>query len=585
MSKKWLGFAAAGTSVAMLLTACGGGGGDQGGGDVSVDDSAITSIVDESTEQGGTLQFAHSDQFDSLDPGNTYYAANWDFTRLYARTLVTYAQAPGEEGLELVPDLAEDLGKVSNDGLTWTYTLKEGLKYEDGSPITSEDIAYAVARSNYAPDIINKGPTYFNLHLEAGDYAGPYEDEDLDNFEGVSTPDERTIEFHLKEPFAEFDYLAAMPQTAPVPADADTGDQYQTEVVSSGPYKFEEPWNPGQQLNLVRNEEYDPETDPLTRNRPDRIEVQWKQEENDRDNRLINGDLHTDIAGLGVEASARQNILRDEELSANADNPQTGFLLYFAINPNVKPFDNKACREAILYGADKNALQGAWGGSVAGDIATSMLPPSIPGYQEIDPYGTPGQSGSEEDVNRALEECGMPDGFSTNIAYRSDRDKEKKAAEALQQALQQYGIETQLKGYPAGSYTSEQAGSPEFVKREELGIMAYGWGADWPSGYGFLQQIMHGDAIKPAGNSNLSELDDPEVNQLLDDAAQTESAEEREEMYAQVDALAMDSATFLPYLNQKALLFRPQELTNVYFSEAYKMYDYSALGLESGAQN
>ncbi|GAA1770667.1 MULTISPECIES: ABC transporter substrate-binding protein [Streptomonospora] len=582
MSKKWLGLAAAGTSVAMLLTACGGGGGNDNGGssDISVDDSAISSIVDKSTEQGGTLKYAHSDQFDSLDPGNTYYAANWDFTRYYARTLVTYPQKPGDKGQEPIPDMATDLGEVSDDGLTWTYTLKKGLKFQDGSKITSEDVKYAIARSNFAPEVLNKGPNYFFQLLDAGGYEGPYKDDNLDNFKGVTTPDDRTIEFHLKKPFAEFDYLAAMPQTAPVPADADTGDQYQTNVVSSGPYKFESEWTPGQQLNLVRNEEYDPETDPLTRNRPDKVQVQFKQEENDRDKRLINGDLHVDVAGLGVEASARQDILRSEELKANADNPQTGFLLYFAINPNVKPFDKKACREAILYAADKTAMQGAWGGSIAGDIATNMLPPSIPGYKDIDPYGTKGHKGSKKKTEAALEECGMPDGFSTNISYRSDRDKEKKTAEALQQALQKYGIKTDLKGYPAGTYTSEQAGSPEFVKREELGIIAYGWGADWPSGYGFMSQIMHGDSIKPAGNSNLSELDDPEVNELLDEAAVTEEPAAREKIYADVNALAMESATFLPYLNQKALLYRPESLSNVYFSEAYKMYDYSALGLE-----
>ncbi|MDA8369467.1 MAG: ABC transporter substrate-binding protein [Nocardiopsaceae bacterium] len=578
MSKKWLGLAAATTSAAMLLTSCGGGG-DGGGGTEAEFDAGTTSIVNPSDEQGGTLKFAHSDQFDSLDPGNTYYAANWSFTRFYARSLVTYAQQPGEEGLELVPDLAEDLGEVSDDGLTWTYTLKEGLKFEDGTPITAEDVKYAVARSNFAPDIINKGPVYFSQLLDAGDYEGPYEDEDLDNFTGIETPDERTIEFKLKEPFSEFDYVAAMPQTSPVPADADTGDQYQTQVVSNGPYKFESEWTPGKTLNLVRNEEYDPETDPLTRNRPDKIEVAFKQEENDRDNRLMSGDLHMDVAGLGLEAAARGKILRDENLKAQADNPQTGFKLYFAINPNVEPFDDKACREAVLYGADKTAMQAAWGGEVGGDIATNMLPPSTPGFTEIDPYGTPEHKGDPDKVAESLEACGQEDGFDTKISYRSDRDKEKKAAEALQQALAEYGINAELKGYEAGTYTSEQAGSPAFVEKEELGIMAYGWGSDWPSGYGFFQQIVHGDSIKGAGNSNLSELDDPEINELLDEAAVTDDPAQREEMYAEVDALAMDSATLLPYLDQKALLFRPENVTNVFFGESFKMYDYSAMGL------
>ncbi|MFC3995887.1 ABC transporter substrate-binding protein [Nocardiopsis sediminis] len=581
MTSKWLCPAAAGTAVVLTLTACGNGGGSGSSSDAEFD-AGTTSIVNASDEQGGTLRFAHSDELDSMDPGNTYYAANWDFTRFYARTLVTYTQEPGEEGLELVPDLAEDLGQVSDDGLTWTYTLKEGLTFENGDPITSEHIKYAVARSNYAPDIINKGPTYFNQLLDSEDYDGPYEDDDLGNFTGVETPDDRTVVFHLKEPFAEFDYLTAMSQTSPVPADADTGDQYQTQVVASGPYRFESEWTPGEPLVLVRNEEYDPESDPIVRNRPDQIEVQWKQEENDRDNRLLSGDLDVDVSGLGVEAAARGRILRDENLRAQADNPLSGFKLYFAINPNVAPFDDKACREAILYAADKTTMQAAWGGEVGGDIATTMLPPGIPGYQEADPYATPDNAGDPARVEESLEECGQPDGFATNISYRSDRDKEKKAAEALQQALAEYGIETQLKGYEAGTYTSEQAGSPAFVEREELGIMAYGWGADWPSGYGFLQQIMHGDSIKDAGNSNLSELDDPEVNDLLDEAAQEPDAAAREELYAQIDAAAMDSATFLPYLDQKTLLYRPENVTNVYVHQNFKMYDYSAMGV---AQN
>ncbi|MBV2367005.1 ABC transporter substrate-binding protein [Streptomonospora nanhaiensis] len=574
------GAAAAGAAAVLLLSACSGGGGDDdGAGGEAARDMGVEEIVRPSDEQGGTLRFAHSDEFDSVDPGDTYYAASLNFSRFYARTLVTYAQAPGEAGQELVPDLAEDLGQVSEDGLTWTYTLKEGLRFEDGTPITSEDVKYAVARSNYALDVLSKGPKYFNQYLDAGDYAGPYEDDNLDNFEGITTPDDRTIEFHLKEPFAEFDYLAAMPQTAPVPADADTGDQYFTQVVSSGPYRWEDGYTAGQGGSLVRNEEYDPDTDPLTRNRPDRIEFQVKQEANDLDQRLLSGEVHVDAAGAGVQTAARATILQNEQHLANSDNPLTAFTRYFVISPSVEPFDDKACREAIMYAADKVAIQTGYGGPTAGEIATSLYPPTVPGYEQIDPYGTPDHEGDPDLVRQKLEECGHPDGFSTNISVRSDRDYEVAAGEALQQTLREYGIETEIKGYPAGSYTSEQAGSPDFVAEEELGIMIYAWGPDWNSGFGFFSQILHGDAIAESGNSNLAELDEPEINSLIDEAIRTEDAAAREEIYREVDRLAMETATMLPTVTIKALLYRPESLTNVYVTPAWDMYDYSALGV------
>ena len=84
---------------------------------------------------------------DSFDPGDTYYGYSWNLVRNYARTLVMFKPAPGKQGLELVPDLATDLGKSSDGGKTWTYTIQKGLKYEDGSPITTKDIAYAVSRN------------------------------------------------------------------------------------------------------------------------------------------------------------------------------------------------------------------------------------------------------------------------------------------------------------------------------------------------------------------------------------------------------------------------------------------------------
>ena len=254
-----------------------------------------------------------------MDPGDTYYAFNWNFTRLYARPLTTFKPAAGKAGLELVPDLAEALGEVSADGLTWTYKLKQGITYDDGTPVTSKDVKYAIARSNYTDELIN-GPKYFQQYLDAGDYAGPYKDKNLDDFTGIETPDDPTIVFKLKAPFSEFDFLVSNPQSAPVPQAKDKGLQYQAAVASTGPYKMES-HEVGKSLVLVKNDKWDPATDKNRKQLADRIEVQFKVDANDIDQRLLNGQADVDLGGTGVQAQARATLLQDEQAEGERRQP------------------------------------------------------------------------------------------------------------------------------------------------------------------------------------------------------------------------------------------------------------------------
>ena len=190
-------------------------------------DAGLTSIVNQTDKKGGTVTFEHSSGPDSLDPGNTYYGWVQNFSRLYGRSLVTFQPAAGKDSLKVVPDLATSLGKSSPDAKTWTYTLRKGVKYEDGTEVTSKDVKYAVERSNFAPEALSNGPTYFKAYLDGGDkYKGPYKDKSPEGLKSIETPDDYTIVFHLNKPFADMDYLAAFSQTAPVPQKADKGASY-----------------------------------------------------------------------------------------------------------------------------------------------------------------------------------------------------------------------------------------------------------------------------------------------------------------------------------------------------------------------
>jgi peptide/nickel transport system substrate-binding protein len=479
-----------------------------------------------------------------------------------------------------VPDLAQNLGKSSDGGKTWTYKLRPGLKYEDGTPITSKDVKYAVARSLDKEVLVN-GPTYFNDFLDLQGYKGPFKAKDKGaGLKAIDTPDDQTIVFHLKKAFAGFDYFAQLPSTAPVPAAKDTGTNYKSHVLSSGPYMFKTV-QPGKQYVLVRNPNWDPSTDPMRKALPDEIDVALKQNQDDIDNRLLAGQLDVDVAGTGVAAQTQGKILADPKLKANADNPIGLRTYYISVNSDVAPLDNVDCRIAVQYATNKVSIQRAFGGNTGGAIATNMMPPTIQGAQQFNLY-PPGSdnTGDIAKAKDALSKCGHPNGFSTTMAFRADRPKEVAWAQAEQQALQRVGIQLTLKGFPSGDYYKLYAGKPDYAKSNNLGLMTNGWGADWPDGFGFISQIVDSRTIRPGGgNYNLS-VKDPSVDQMLDKAITVADAGTRNQAFVDVDKKVMQDAFVVPVVWSKGLFYRPTTITNVFFNPAFGMYDYTALGVK-----
>ncbi len=543
-----------------------------------------TAIVNPSTKTGGTLTFADSSTPDSFDPGNTYYAWTWNFSRLYATPLVTYKSCPGSCGNQLTPGIATSLGTASADGLVWTFHLKQGLKFEDGTPVTAADVKYAVERT-YDRSVLPNGPNYYSTLLADPTYPGPYKDKAKDKLglTSVTTPDQYTIQFHLQKPFPDFNYVAAIPQTAPVPPAKDTGANYQLHPLSTGPYMFSS-YQLNKQATLVKNPNWTQAEDPEAKQLADKVVINLNQNADDIDNRLLAGDIDIDAAGTGVQAAARAKILSSPSLQKNADDALSGFLWFAYLNTKVAPMNNVACRQAIEYAANKTDLQTAYGGPYAGGaIASTVMPPNIVGFQKFDYYNALTQpTGDLTSAKNALKTCGHPNGFSTGIAYRSDRPKEVQAAQALQAALGKVGITLQLHGYPSGTYYTNFAGSPNYVHQHNLGIAMGGWAADWPDGYGFLDQISNGNTIVPAGNTNVAEINVPEINNMFSQATSpTLSTAERTAIWPKIDQAIMKQAAILPEVYAKSLLYRNPAVTNVYVHAYYGMYNYAVLGATS----
>jgi len=554
--------------------------------------AALTSVVNPSTKTGGTLNFVSSSDVDSFDGTRAYYANTWDMQRLFDRGLMAYDSKPGAGGAKVVPDLATAPGQVSADGKTVTYTLRDGIKFQDGTPITSKDIKYGIERS-FSSDVLTGGPTYASDLLsgyEGQTYPGVYKDTDPNKLglKAVETPDDKTIVFHLNKAFADWDYIMALPLSTPVPEKVDQdpatgGAKYQYHVVATGPYMFQS-YDPGKSVVWVKNPNWDKSSDPIRSQLVDKIVLTQGLDPDEMDKRLQSGAADIEVEGTGVQATLQAKILTDASVKKNADDPITGFTRYFAINTQVPELQNVDCRKAIEYAADKVALQTARGGPIGGgQIATTMSPPTLVGYQAANPY--PSGADNTGDLTQAkaeLVKCGKPSGFHTNIAT-TNKGKAPKVAAALQQALARVGIQADVQQFDASSYYSTTIGTPSNVHAKDLGIMEAGWGADWPAGYGFYSSIVDGRKIlTQGGNSNYAEENNPQVNALLDKLATDPSADNRAQYTAQIDQLVMGDAVMLPFTYDSALVYRNPRVTNVYITNAFGIYDFVSMGVSDG---
>ncbi|MFJ2741475.1 ABC transporter substrate-binding protein [Streptomyces sp. NPDC087440] len=579
--------AGAAVVVAALMTtaACGGGGdkkdeGKSGGKAAGFNAATGDKIANPSTKAGGTLKMISKQDLDSADPQRQYYGMAWDFSRFYSRQLVTYAAKPGNASAELVPDLAKANGKITNGGKTYTYELKDGIAWEDGTPITSKDIKYGISRL-WAKEAITGGPSYLVQALDPGakpKYQGPYKDKTSDGPAGIETPNDKTIVFNLATPNVDFEQMLAMPAGSPVKKEKDTGAKYQLKPFSSGPYKFES-YSPKKSISLVRNDKWKKETDTVRAALPDKVTVTVNPNMEALDKLLIKGDYDVDMNGTGLTQSGRIAALQKHK--DNVDNIQTSFTRYVDMAP-VGPLTNVACRKAVIYATDFKSLQEVRGGEEAGGpLATTMLPTTIKGYDDYDPYGVKARGG-KPDVAKAKEQlkaCNQPNGFKTKISARSNNTGEKETAEALQQSLKAVNIQAEVEVID-GAESASITGSPTVVKQRGLGLIMTGWGPDFPTGQGFSQPLIDGRFIAATGNYNGSETNDPAINKMFDDALKATDPDKAAEFYKQINHKTADIAAQMPFLYEKNFSWRSSRLTNVYSSTAYNgRYDYASLGV------
>lgn len=496
------------------------------------------------TAKGGDLTILTSGTEMDMDPGKSQGLAITSLG-LVARRLTTWKIQP-DATPEVVPDLATDTGTPSEDGKTWTFTLKDGVTFEDGTPITSKDIKYGIERS-FAKEL-SGGLSYHKTLLKGADkYAGPFDGKELDSIE---TPDDKTIVFHLNEAFGDWPWIASMPAFTPVPKDKDKPAEYGNAPVASGPYRVESN-TPGTSMVLKRNDNWNQDTDKVRTAGPDTITFKMSQDPTVAAQSLISDSSEAqtsfgaDFIPAAQLAQAQKNPSAKSRLVTSGD----GALKYLAIN--TERISDADVRKALNYAVDKNAVRIASGGEISGSFASTLISPGIPGRQEYNLYEAP-DSGDAEKAKQLLE--GKDVGTLT-LLTRNDPISSAQA-QAISQSLSKAGVKVRIKAEDTNSFSADATqGEGDY----DLALSS--WQPDFPSANANIEPLFASSQIGN-GNYNISRYSNPKVDDMISKATHTIDDNEAQKLWAEVDKAIMEDAPVVPLMYTKNSFMHGSKVEN-----------------------
>lgn len=485
---------------------------------------------------GGTLTIYTNSEEMGFDPATSQSLAITSLG-LTARRLTawnTSADAP----TELIPDLATDTGTPSEDGQTWTFTLKEGLLFEDGTPITAATVKYGLERS-FAPELTG-GLSYHKVLLEGGeDYEGPFDGEHLDSIEAA---DELTLVLHLNRPYGDFGWIASTPAFAPVPEDSGEPESYATAPVASGPYRIAS-YSAGNSVVLERNENWSADTDDARTGGPDSIVFALAQDPSVVAQSIIadTGDAQDSFLASFVPTAQLVQAQNDPNVGDRLVTSGPGALEYLALNTQSEALSDVQVRTALQYAVDKEAYRTSKGGEISGDFATTLITPGIAGREEYNLYAED-PTGDVDEATRLLEEAGATD-LELRLVITEDQTS---AAEAIQQGLDRAGITVSIETMDENAYSSEvYAGDGSAYD-----LLIRSWQPDVPSPNANLTPLFDSSQIGE-GNYNVSRYDNPEVDEAILEASSTLDTEEAQARWAAVDRQILEDSPVVPLIYSK----------------------------------
>lgn len=448
----------------------------------------------------------------TLDPALAVDVASGVLTAKIFNGLVRY-----NEQMEIVPDLAKDW-QISDDGLLYTFHLREGVKFSNGQLLTVEDVKYSFER---VLDPKTKSPRTWVLDRIKGAKA-VIEGKEFE-VAGITVVDTvAAIRIELAAPFAPFLDLLTMPAGYIVPKKEveRCGEDFSAHVAGTGPFKLAE-WRHGERMLLLANPDYfgDP---------PKIAGIEYKI-------------IPEDLTALAEFETGRLDVLRipSVEQERFLNDPewkpyllhQVGLNVYYlGLNCQSPPLDRVKVRQALNYAINKEVilntiLKGE------GVVSHGPIPPGLPGSNKgVDPY--------PYDPDRAREllaEAGLSDGFSMKI-YQTSNKEVLNITEVFQAQLKQVGVTTEIVQLEWSAYK-------EAITKGKADAFYLAWIADYPDAENFLFPLFHSANWGPGGNR--SRYKNKAVDLLIEEAQKTLNTKQRLEAYEQLEAMIWAEAPWV----------------------------------------
>ncbi len=499
--------------------------------------AAQTAAGDPNARPGGDIVVTYKDDVATLDPAIGYDWQNWSMIKSLFDGLMDYA--PGTT--DLVPGLAESY-TISDDGQTFTFKLRAGVKFHNGREMTAEDVIYSLNRVTN-PKTQSPGAGFFGS-IKGYDAMA---DGSATSLSGVSSSGPLSVTIELSRPDATFLHVMALNFASIVPKEAveAAGDDFGKKPVGTGAFRLAE-WTIGQRLVFARNPDYWREGRPYL----DSITFEVGQEPIVALLRLQNGEV--DIPGDGIPPAKFREVMNDPAQAARVVEGGQLHTGYITMNTRMPPFDNVKVRQAMNMAINKARIIQVINGRAV--PATQPLPPLMPGY-------TAGYAGYPFDPDAAkalLAEAGFPDGFDTEL-YVMNTDPNPRIAQAIQQDLAGIGVRAAIKSLAQASVIAA-GGEPDQAPMIWSGGMA--WIADFPDPSNFYGPIL-GCAGAVQGGWNWSWYCNKELDAKAAKAdAVTDPAkvDQRLQMWSDIYMEIMKDAPWVPVFNEQRFTMKSERM-------------------------
>lgn len=574
--------AAIGAVGILALAGCGDNGGNTAG-------SSTSDAV-----KGGTLNMLGAGDVDYMDPNVSYYSVGYLNLRLWSRQLFTYP-ADENKSTEAVPDLATDLptqdnGGVSDDGLTYTITLRDDAKWntDPARPVTAADVVRGVKRTCNPVQPFGGTPDFADLIVGYQDFCDGFAKVPQDaksiadyventDLPGVVATDDTTVTFTLTHPATYFVDMLTLPAFSPAPKEVlaylpgstDLG-QHQ---VSDGPYQVDS-WEPTKSITYVRNTAWDPDSDPVRKAYVDKIVVDETVSQDSIQQQLQTG---TDAADMQFDVQVPPSQLAglmsadDPNLDLGPTSSTNPYIVFNTASPNnAGALSKPEVRQALEYAINRDDIIQVLGGPKVTPPLTHVLPKEVNGSEDSDMY--------EYDPDKAkqlLADAGYPDGLTLTFLYRNASEGSSKAFQTVQQDLTKAGIT--IKGLPSpnADFYTKYVQVPTAAQSGVWDLALAGWGPDWygDAALSFFKPLFSGPPSFPPAGSNFGLYDDPALDTLIQQASEAATADDAATLWAQADQLVMKDAAFFPITDPLNANYHASQVNNAVYIPAFQNFD------------